>query len=195
MLPFVCVCVCVCALPAFVPPLSLCVKQVLLPWPWWWETARMRVTKDNCHGDGVQWLALMRQQWRWYGDAVTVRISVTTVTAAMTIIVMTTMSVEEPAAAAGTCRVRSVMTRDEQHRAASDGLRPGVRSAAGGSDYRWSAGRRQQPLVNFNEIKDMLCSLSGEFYIQVCACACACVCVCGVMEECCSATTTVTSQT
>lgn len=59
------------------------------------------------------------------------------------------------------------------------------------SDYSWSAGRRQQPLVNFNEIKTCpaLC-LGSSLFIFMCVEMCVCL-----LEECCSAATTLTSQT
>lgn len=53
-------------IPAFVLALCLTVKQVRLLWLWWWG-----VTKDDCHGDDVQYLALdgkddkvTRECWR-----------------------------------------------------------------------------------------------------------------------------------
>lgn len=80
--------------------------------------------------------------------------------------------------------VMMVMTAcDEHHR--HRGLVPTARASV--SDYS----TRQQPLVNFNEIKTCpaLCLGTSLFIFK-----CWCVCV-FLLEECCSAATTVTSQT
>lgn len=72
---------------------------------------------------------------------------------------------------------------DEHHDAGGDGGRgPMPRARASVSDYSWSAGRRQQPLVNFNEIKTCpaLCLGSSLFFFP-CVWKSVCVCVGGML--------------
>lgn len=58
-----------------------------------------------------------------------------------------------------------------------------------GSHYRWSAGRTQQPLVNFNEIKTCPALCLGilfsysSVWVSECVGVCVCVCAASVIQH------------